>query len=152
MMIIIPPIISAFGRLRFASLSFGVDGGRDYPALIGKGGRADGSQQRRADASGDSAGREVALEHMRRAYKADDDADHCHQEQRDKLYNGGRGLELSGKLGGERIHDICADEVEHHQRKALGPDDAAALGCRDYHWEIRPAGGDEHEGVARGEP
>ena len=89
---------------------------------------------------------------MRRAYKADDHADHCHQKQRDELYNGGRGLELSCKLGRESVHDICADEVEQHQRKALRPDDAAALSRRDYQREIRPAGGDEHEGVARGEP
>ena len=89
---------------------------------------------------------------MRRAYKTDDNADHCHQEQRDELYNGGGGLELTGKLWGERVHDIRADEIEQHQREALGPDDAAALRGRDYQREIRPAGGDEHEGIARGEP
>ena len=89
---------------------------------------------------------------MVRAHETHDDAHNSHEAEGDELDDGGGGLELARELRGQGVDHVSADEEEHGQHHALRSDDAAALRRRDQQREIRPAGRDEDQRVARGEP
>ena len=95
---------------------------------------------------------EVVRQHMGRADQTGDDADDCHEAQGDQLDDGRRGLEFTGQLRRDSVDEVRTAEEEHHKRDALRADDAAALFGGDHQREIGPAGGNEYEGITRGQP
>ena len=127
------------GKILLGILQLGIDAGGNDPALIGEGGRTHrGQQGRRRAARGTGRGK-VADQHVLGSEQAHQDADHRHQAEGDELNDRGAGLELAGKLRGQGVHRVGADQVKHHEDHALRSDDAAALGGRDQKRKVRPA-------------
>ena len=140
------------GQVLLGILQLCVDGGGDDPAFIGEGSGTDSGQQ------GVAGGGVAYICHRRKVcsghavHQAVDNANDCHQCQRDELDDGGGSLDLACQLGGQGVDGVGTTEEEHGQSHTFRADDAAALGCRDNHGKVGVDGVDEDQGVAGAEP